>query len=155
MKLHRFCSKREYDAYMSGELMLNTTNHYHLGAGGSISRGFCFFRGTNIAEWARRLNGVVDFDVLITIDIAPEDVTESVGVYADWSKDDGKSIPPKALFPEYCTSAYGMKNSRLISADFSYRDNHKYVSRSEIIAMYPYWALDRAYRLCFNAPHEK
>lgn len=43
--LHRFCSYKEYEQYMSGSSLHNHTDHYHGGKGGSLSRGFCFFMG--------------------------------------------------------------------------------------------------------------
>jgi len=75
--LHRFCSYKEYEQYMSGSSLHNHTDHYHGGKGGSLSRGFCFFMG-DIDEWVRRLNGLVDFDVLLTVNVAPELVNPSM-----------------------------------------------------------------------------
>lgn len=141
MILYRFCSLREYDRYISGETLHNHTDHYHDGTGGSLSRGFCFFQGP-IGEWARRLNGLVDFDVLITVDVAPKFVNASIGVYADWSKDDGLSMPPKKHFQEFCAETYNRKKFHYISGVDTY--SHTYISRSQILAM---MAENRAYFL--------
>lgn len=127
--LHRFCSYKEYEQYMSGSSLHNHTDHYHGGKGGSLSRGFCFFMG-DIDEWARRLNGLVDFDVLLTVNVAPELVNPSMGVYADWAKDDGTHMPPKKHFREYCTNHYDRDNFHLMKVDHSFSENH--VSRSKI-----------------------
>lgn len=64
-------SIEEYEAYRSGLMLQNTTDHYRGGLGGSLSRGFCFFSG-NVARWAQRLNGLVSFDVLLTVEVSPE-----------------------------------------------------------------------------------
>lgn len=132
MILHRFCSRREFDTYMRGETLISHCDHYQGGRGGSISIGFCFFKG-NIQDWARRLNGLVDFDVLLTVDADLMAVRRSTGVYADWSKDDGHSTPPKALFEEWCTPAYNRASFRFISADRSFAESH--ISRSEILRL--------------------
>ena len=64
--LHRFMSREEYIMYQSGEVLHNDTDHYKGGKGGSTSTGFCFFIG-NVCVWAHRLNGLVSFDVLLTV----------------------------------------------------------------------------------------
>ena len=130
--LHRFCSYKEYEQYMSGSSLHNHTDHYHGGKGGSLSRGFCFFMG-DVDEWARRLNGLVDFDVLLTVNVAPELVNPSMGVYADWSKCDGLSTPPRKHFQEFCTTTYNRADFRFVSADRSFSLSH--ISRSEILAL--------------------
>lgn len=118
--------------YFAGETLHNFTDHYHGGSGGSLSIGFCFFSG-NVAEWARRLNGLVDFDVLLTVNVAPELVNPSMGVYADWSKCDGLSTPPRKHFQEFCTTTYNRADFRFVSADRSFSLSH--ISRSEILAL--------------------
>lgn len=129
--LHRFCSYKEYEQYMSGSSLHNHTNHYHGGKGGSLSRGFCFFMG-DVDEWARRLNGLVDFDVLLTVKVAPELVRRSVGVYADWSKDDGHSMPPKKHFQEFCSETYSRDKFHYVSGLDTYSRSH--ISRSQVLA---------------------
>lgn len=119
MILHRFCSEREFAAYMRGETLVNNTDHFQGGKGGSLSRGFCFFRGI-IEQWAHRLNAIADFDVLITVAVEPGKVHKSLGVYADWAKDDGITMPPKKHFYEYYTETYNSSDFRLISVDRSY-----------------------------------
>ena len=129
MILHRFCSEAEYAAYMRGKTLENHTDHYRGGKGGSTGRGFCFFSGS-VRDWARRLNGIVDFDVLITVEVSRTKVRESLGVYADWAKDDGTHMPPKKHFREYCTDHYDRDNFHLMKVDHSFSENH--VSRSKI-----------------------
>ena len=130
MILHRFCSEREFAAFMRGETLVNNTDHFQGGKGGSLSRGFCFFRGI-IEPWARRLNAIADFDVLITVAVEPRLVHKSLGVYADWAKDDGITMPPKKHFYEYCTVTYNSSDFRLISVNRSYAK--QFLSRSRII----------------------
>lgn len=102
-----------------------------MGKGGSLSRGFCFFMG-DVDEWARRLNGLVDFDVLLTVEVAPVLVRRSMGVYADWSKDDGHSMPPKKHFQEYCTETYSRDKFHYVSGVDTYSRSH--ISRSQVLA---------------------
>lgn len=116
-------------AYLNGHTLVNRTDHYAGGRGGSLSRGFCFFSG-DVREWARRLNGLVEFDVLLTVETDPARVRESRGVYADWAKDTGRGIPPRKLFTEYCTERYDRYGFRFISADPSFAATH--VSRSKL-----------------------
>lgn len=130
MILHRFCSAAEFLKYQSGVTLENHTDHYQGGHGGSVSRGFCFFAG-NVKEWARRLNGIVEFDVLLTVDVDPAFVNRSMGVYADWSKDNGRDAPPAALYPEYCTEAYDWAHFHYVSAERI--DNKHYVSKSYLL----------------------
>ena len=129
MILHRFCSASECVAYLNGQTLVNRTDHYAGGRGGSLSRGFCFFSG-DIKEWARRLNGLVDFDVLLTVEADPARVRESRGIYVNWAKDTGSGMPPRKLFTEYCTERYDRRGFHFISADPSFATTH--VSRSQL-----------------------
>lgn len=92
--LHRFMSREEYEKYMSGKVLRNKTDHYRDGEGGSVSKGFCFFDGP-ADMWAHRLNGLVTFDVLLTVEFNGEDldadVYMSTGVYCD---------NPMAVYPK-------------------------------------------------------
>lgn len=130
MILHRFCSEAEYAAFMRGETLENHTDHYRGGKGGSTSRGFCFFKGS-ARSWARRLNGLVDFDVLITVEVSRTKVRESLGVYADWARDPGYGIPPRAVFKEFCAESYRIDDFKLLDADRSYSTTH--ISRSKYL----------------------
>lgn len=123
MILHRFCSETEYAAYMRGETLENRTDHYRDGKGGSTSRGFCFFNG-NVRTWAQRLNGIVDFDILITVEVSKTKIRESHGVYVDWEHDSGHGIPPRAVYKEFCTETYSREDFRLLGVDRSYFSTH-------------------------------
>lgn len=123
IRLHRFCSMGEFLAYMKGRLLENRSKHNHRA---TSSVGFCFFRG-NVDEWAHRLNGLVDFDVLLTLDVPRNAVTLSQGVYANGA---GRQTPRPATFPEFCTTIYDRDLFKLVDYDFSFGFNHCFVSRS-------------------------
>lgn len=123
IRLHRFCSNAEFLAYMWGALLRNESDH---SPRATTSKGFCFFRG-DIDKWAHRLNGLVDFDVLLTLDVPSEAVTRSKGVYTDWSD---RKNPRPATFLEYCATIYSRDTFKLVSYDFSFRRNPLFVSRN-------------------------
>ncbi len=129
--LHRFCSTAEFELYLAGQPLYNPTDHYRGGHGGSTSTGFCFFSG-NVSDWAQRLNGIVDFDVLLTVEVSPVCVRQSQGVYADWANDNGATTPPRKIFTEYCAKSYSRDTFRFINADRSYSSSGRYISRSKI-----------------------
>lgn len=110
MILTRFCSQAEYDKYLSGETLTNTTDHYRGGKGGSTSVGFCFTTDEPKTAW-RYLKGCVDFDVCVVLEIADALLTHSVGKYADYSKDDGIG---SCLNQEYCLTTYSNKTAKLL-----------------------------------------
>lgn len=135
MILHRFCSRAEFDKFMAGELLINRTDHFGQGRA-SRSKGFCFFQG-DVDEWAHRLNGLVDFDVLLTIDVPKCDIKRTKAIY---SATPGTSSP--RTFTEYCTETYSAESSKLIKADTSYAYNDLFVSRADAQRL-----LDRASQL--------
>lgn len=122
IRLHRFCSMREFLCYMKGQFLENRSKHTPRA---TTSIGFCFFYG-NVDEWAHRLNGLVDFDVLLTLDVPRDAVTCSQGVYNDCYN---LGRPRPAVFPEYCTTIYDRDTFKLVSYDFSFMLNHLFVSR--------------------------
>lgn len=75
MILHRFMSKREYDALMAGKQLVNTIDH---GAQGerSSSIGFCFFpeEPSEAIHW---LSFIVDADFCVKMEIPGHLVTAS------------------------------------------------------------------------------
>ena len=124
MILHRFCSRAEFDKYLAGELLINRTDH-RTQCRAMLSKGFCFFQG-DVDEWAHRLNGLVSFDVLITIDIPKCDVVKSQAVYTPIP-----GFPLQKTFTEYCTQAYSNANAKLLDADTSYAHSYWFVSRAD------------------------
>ena len=133
--LHRFMCRQEYYKYLSGEVLHNESDHYRDGKGGSTSRGFCFFKG-NVREWAHRLNGLVSFDVLLTVEIDvlnfDGDIRISSGVYAE---DPSEEYVKRRLLREICTTAYSMATMRFVSADFKYSMNPNFVSKGDLMEM--------------------
>lgn len=115
IRVHRFCSMAEFQRYMEGERLVNRSCH---SPRATTSVGFCFFEG-NIAEWARRLNGLVDFDALITVDAPRSGLSESRSVYTDWSDDRN---PRPAVFHEFSTVSYCRDEFLLVDYDFSFVD---------------------------------
>ena len=112
MILTRFCSQSEYDKYMSGETLTNTTDHYRGGKGGSTSVGFCFTTDEPKKAW-RYLKGCVDFDVCVVLEIDDALLTRSTGKYADYSTDD---VIGTCLKHEYCLTSYSNKNAKLLKS---------------------------------------
>lgn len=43
MILHRFCSKKEFEAYQRGDMLINNTDHRVKRGNATSSVGFCFF----------------------------------------------------------------------------------------------------------------
>jgi hypothetical protein len=132
--LHRFMSREEYIMYQSGEVLHNDIDHYQGGKGGSVSKGFCFFIG-RAREWAHRLNGLVSFDVLLTVELDLEntdaDVYISTGVYAD---NPSAEYPKRKLYREVCTTAYSKQSMRFISADFTWAIDPRFVNKDDRLA---------------------
>lgn len=129
--LHRFMCREEYERYMRGEVLHNDTDHYRNGVGGSVSKGFCFFNGP-VDMWAHRLNGLVTFDVLLTVEFNGQqdldaDVYMSTGVYCD---NPMAAYPKRKMCREICTTAYSRASLRYVSADFSYADNPRFVPKA-------------------------
>ena len=147
--LHRFMSREEYIMYQSGEVLHNDTDHYKGGKGGSVSKGFCFFIG-KIHEWAHRLNGLVSFDVLLTVELDLEntdaDVCISSGVYAD---DPSSEYPKRKFFREVCTTAYSRQSMRFVSADFSWAMDPRFISKDEALGYALRYARKAVYPLIF------
>lgn len=131
MILRRFMSREEYERYMRGEVLHNDTDHYRAGEGGSTSKGFCFFTGP-VEMWAHRLNGLVSFDVLLAVEFNGEDmeadVYASTGVYCD---NPMAAYPKRKFCHEVCTTAYSRNTFRLVSADFSYASDPRFVPKAD------------------------
>ena len=126
MKLFRFMSQAEFDKYLTGEKLINTTDHRKKFAF-TGSKGFCFFEymdwdGYGVdgitPEYAYEfLSGIVTEDVVAVFE-TNEQLTESYGRYAD---------PYGAFFDtirmdEYCTEEYDNKSFRLIKYGHIERD---------------------------------
>lgn len=116
MKVFRFMSQEEFNKYLDGEKLVNTTDHRNNFSG---SVGFCFFKyrdlndyvsGSISPEYAYEfMNGVATMDVVAVFE-TDQELTKSYGRYAD---------PYGSFFDtiwkdEYCTEEYSRDTFRLI-----------------------------------------
>lgn len=121
MILHRFMSKREYEALMAGKKLVNTVDH---GAQGerSSSIGFCFFpeEPSEAIHW---LSFIVDADYCVTMEIPGHLITSSKGRYRDVEKDNGSllSEPPMLWRTEYCLTEYSLQQVHVLHVTEEYK----------------------------------
>lgn len=111
MIVTRFCSINEYGKFMAGETLINTTNHFKDGRGGSLSVGFCFTEDDPLTAW-RYLKGIVYPEICMVLDIDDALLTPSFGKYADYSN--GQDGSHACLKKEYCLTQYSNKTARLV-----------------------------------------
>lgn len=119
MIVTRFCSEKEYQDFLSGKGLVNDTDHYRWGKGGSTSRGFCFTADKPRDAW-RYLKGCIPPpDVCMVLDIPDNRLTKSFGKYPDYSF----SPPRPSLKVEFCLTSYSKQKAKLIEVlrpdDFS------------------------------------
>lgn len=113
MRVTRFCSLAEFRKFESGEVLINNTDHYKNGKGGSTSRGFCFTEDDPSTAW-RYLKGVVCPEVCMVLEFENGGLTPSMGRYADYSN--GQDGSGSCLKVEYCTCQYSNKTAKLIKS---------------------------------------
>jgi len=111
MIVTRFCSIEEYKKFMSGETLINTTDHFRGGRGGSVSVGFCFTEDDPVTAW-RYLKDIVYPEICMVLDIDDQLLTVSLGKYADYS--DGKDGSDACIKVEYCLTQYSNKTAKLV-----------------------------------------
>lgn len=92
-------SLAEWQAFQQGERLVNHTDHFNGGRGGSKSKGFCFTEDIPDEAW-KYLKGIVDADVCVTLEFPDGYLTESYGVYADQRED--AEFLDKVLKREWC-----------------------------------------------------
>lgn len=118
MILHRFCSIKEYQKYMAGEVLTNDTDHHRLRGDASTAKGFCFFT-ENPEEAKHWLSGIVDFDYCLTFFVPDEKVNPCKGRYPNWIK---PGIKDGVIYrKEFCTSSYDNKSFRLLNVSTRFR----------------------------------
>lgn len=125
MILHRFCSSEEHDKLISGEVLVNRTNHAVERNRNTNSVGFCFFEEDpeKAKHW---LSGVVDFDYCLTLDIPEQMVTECWGIYGN------RELTGSERHREYCLEEYSLHDCVLIEASTrfrSYAPNHRVLKK--------------------------
>lgn len=116
MKIFRFMSHNEFDKYIAGEKLVNTTDHRKNFSG---SKGFCFFEYMDrdddgvdgiSPEYAYGfLSGVATMDVVAVFETDVQ-LNKSYGRYAD----PYGSFFDTIWMDEYCTEEYSRDTFRLI-----------------------------------------
>lgn len=112
MRVTRFMSKDEWDAFKDGRILYNDTDHFNGGRGGSKSKGFCFTEDTPDEAW-KYLKGIVDADVCVVFEFPDGYLRESRGIYADHS--DGTGFFDKVIKTEWCCEEYDNKVAQVVS----------------------------------------
>ena len=116
MILHRFCSKEEYIAFITGKTLVNNTHHSETQASSAV--GFCFF--TEEPEEAKHwLSGIVDFDWCLTFEVPRSKVVKCVGRYPKWVNGVNTGAVKRR---EYCTTHYNSETFKLVDATSKYRE---------------------------------
>ena len=112
MIVTRFMSRKEWDAFQDGKILINETDHYKGGKGGSLSVGFCFTEDTPEDAWVY-LSGIVDAAVCVVFDFPDGDLKQSSGVYADHSE--GAKFEDKVLKTEWCCVKYHRSIAKVVN----------------------------------------
>lgn len=107
MKVFRFMSKNEFDAYMNGDTLKNYVKHTAY----TNSKGFCFMNLEDYEpEYAYQfLSGIVSTGVCVVFE-TNEILTKSYGIYAE----PYGSFFDSFVSDEYCIEKYNKKDFRLI-----------------------------------------
>lgn len=115
MKLFRFMSKNEFDAYMNGDTLKNYAKH----KGYTNSKGFCFMNLEDYEpEYAYSfLSGIVSVGVCVVFE-TDKILTKSYGRYA---------VPEGNIFDsfisnEYCIEEYNKNDFKLIKYCYDFDD---------------------------------
>lgn len=111
MRVTRFMSLAEWEAFERGETLINTTDHLDGGNGGSKSVGFCFTEDEPATAW-RYLAGVVDADVWATFEFPDNYLTKSDGKYSD--KSEGACFFDYVIRTEWCCTSYNNTIAKVI-----------------------------------------
>lgn len=127
MRLTRFCSRKEYEAFLRGETLTNRTVHRMNGYNTSAV-GFCFTPDEPEVA-VHYLSGIVNLEVCMVVEIDPSLVNKHKGQYRD-PVNVGlmAGVHHKVMKPEHCLQSYDNKMVKLISADFSFAKRYP-----------PYW----------------
>lgn len=105
-------SRAEWDAFQDGKVLINETDHYKGGKGGSLSVGFCFTQDSPEDAWVY-LAGVVDAAVCVVFDFPDGYLRKSRGIYADHS--DGAGFFNKVVKTEWCCEEYDNKVAQVVA----------------------------------------
>ena len=119
MRVTRFCSKKEYDAFIAGERLVNNTDHYRGGKGGSLSQGFCFSPDKPKVAF-EYLKGTIDTEVCMVLDFPDDYLIESRGKYRNPGVPEDSPMVKVMLKKEFCCGVYDNKVAKLISMTTMY-----------------------------------
>ena len=111
MRVTRFMSRAEWEALERGETLVNTTDHFDGGNGGSKSVGFCFTEDEPKVAW-EYLAGIVDADVWVTFEFPDGYLTKSDGKYSDQSK--GAGFYDFEYRTEWCCTSYDNNVAKVV-----------------------------------------
>ena len=137
MRVTRFMSRAEWEAFERGETLINTTDHFNGGQGGSISVGFCFTEDEPAAAW-RYLGGIVDADVWATFEFPDGYLSKSDGKYRDTGEKAG--FCDIIYRPEWCCTSYNNTIAKVIDKCVpfqgeEYRDLKAFVNELKSICL--------------------
>ena len=111
-RVTRFMSLKEWQAFQRGERLVNHTDHFNGGRGGSLSKGFCFTEDSPDDAWVY-LAGIVDSDVWVTFEFPDGYLRESRGIYADHSED--ADFFDRVIKTEWCCEEYDGKVAQMVA----------------------------------------
>lgn len=116
MIVSRFCSKAEARAILNREPLVNETDHFRDGAGGSTSKGFCFVDLAPLEAWLS-LKGTVCPEVCMVYDIPDRLLTKSCGKYAGEKRlnPDGSYTIFQRYVHEYCMTRLSMDIAQVLA----------------------------------------
>lgn len=118
MRVTRFCSKDEYDSFISGRRLCNDRRAREDRGFNSTAVGFCFTEEAPDIAF-QHLKGIVDHEVCMTLEFPDGHLTESEGVYCEPPFYDEAILTTKK---EWCCVWYDKFTAKLISADFHYTE---------------------------------
>ena len=104
-------SLAEWEAFERGETLINNTDHFDGGKGGSKSIGFCFTEDAPEVAW-RYLSGIVDADVWVTFEFPDNYLTKSDGKYSDKSEEAG--FFDYVIRTEWCCTSYNNTIAKVV-----------------------------------------
>ena len=132
MRVTRFMSLAEWEAFERGETLINNTDHFDGGKGGSKSVGFCFTEDAPEVAW-RYLRGIVDADVWVTFEFPDNYLTKSDGVYADPREEAG--FYDRIIIDEWCCTSYDNTIAKVVDKCIPFQ-GEKYRERRAFIRAY-------------------
>ncbi len=115
MKLFRFMSKKEFEKYISGEILVNKTDHNKEKNSKTNSMGFCFFNYAHYKpeEIFHSVTGIVNSSMCCIFETDRDNVVKSSGRYSR-AKEGSKHIRESFIAKEYCTTKYSKETFKLV-----------------------------------------